>query len=181
MKVRFNERKATQIAAIILKEKGGKMDLIDLMKLIYCVDRKALLKWRWPLTGDRYAALKRGMLLSHTYDLAKGDFALPTFWSQYILHGEMHELRLAGDPGFDELSEEELDLIKEALNEFAGVGRSEMIEDIHHKLPEWSDPGNSSITIPYEQVLTLEGFDEETVREFFHQVEVHSMFECAIK
>lgn len=180
MKTKYNEKKATQVAALILKRKGGKMDLIDLMKTIYCVDREALVKYRWPLTGDRYSALKRGMVLSHTYDLAKGDFALPTHWGTYIKREDgSYELKLDGDPGVDELSLTEIELVNDVLDNLENVPRTTMIEKIHHsKFPEWKDPGSSSFTVLYEDVLAAEGLNSDEINTFVGQVEVHSMFEC---
>ena len=116
------------------------MDVLDLMKLIYYIDRTALLKRRWPLTGDSYVAMKRGMILSHTYDLAKGDFELPTYWGKFIVRSEGYEVVLEGDPGDDELSESELLFINKMLDSVKDFSRSKMIERIHHKLPEWTNP-----------------------------------------
>ena len=124
MKVRFNEKKATQVApTLILKAKDGKMDVLDLMKLIYYIDRTALLKRRWPLTGDRYVAMRSGMILSHTYDLAKGDFELPTYWGKFIVRSEGYEVVLEGDPGDDELSESELLFINKMLDSVKDFSR----------------------------------------------------------
>lgn len=180
MRVRFNEKKATQVAAQILKAHGGNMDLLDLMKKIYCVDRAALVKLRWPLTGDRYSALPKGMVLSHTYDLAKDeDFEYPTYWDQYIERGGDFEVSLVNDPGRDELSENEVQLITSTLESLKNVDRTTMIQEIHHKYPEWSDPKGSSFVVMYETVLQNEGWQQEEIEALSDQVAIHTQFECA--
>ena len=44
MKLRFNEAKAAQAAARLLKLRGGRMSFLKLIKLLYIVDREALLR-----------------------------------------------------------------------------------------------------------------------------------------
>jgi len=39
---RFNEQKATELAAYFLKSGGGSMPYLKLMKLLYLADRKAI-------------------------------------------------------------------------------------------------------------------------------------------
>ncbi len=181
MRVRYNEKKATQIAAHILREFGGQMDLLDLMKIIYAIDRTALLKLRWPMTGDRYSALPKGMILSRTYDLAKDeDYVMPTFWEQFIRRGDGFAVSLTADPGRDELSDVELRVIGDTLGFLKTLSRRELIEEIHHKYPEWRDPQGSSFTVMYEEVLEKEGWDAEKISTLSEQMEIHSQFECAV-
>lgn len=181
MRVKFNEKKATQIAALVLKARDGKMDLFDLMKIVYCIDRAALLKLRWPLTGDRYAALPKGMVLSRTYDLAKDEgWCFPTFWDQHIHRADGFFVSLTEDPGRDELSNQELELINSVLKELESASWKDLLDFHHGKLPEWEDPKGSSFTVMYETVLEKEGWQEGQIQSLSDQVEIHSEFECAI-
>lgn len=45
MSLPFDEAKATQVAAAILRMRGGRMHYIKLIKLLYLVDRESLLNW----------------------------------------------------------------------------------------------------------------------------------------
>jgi uncharacterized phage-associated protein len=63
--MRFNERKATQAAAYLLKRRGGKMSYMKLIKLLYFADRVALSRFGRPITTDRYVSMDRGPVLSH--------------------------------------------------------------------------------------------------------------------
>lgn len=50
MRPRFNEAKSAQLAAVILQMRGGTMHYMKLIKLMYLVDREALISWGRPLT-----------------------------------------------------------------------------------------------------------------------------------
>jgi len=57
MKPGFNEAKATQAAALLLKLRGGRMNYMKLIKLLYLVDRTALIRWGRPVTFDSYCSM----------------------------------------------------------------------------------------------------------------------------
>ena len=56
----FDGKKGTQVAAYILAKKGGKLEYLHLMKMLYAIDRIALAKWGQPVIGGHYASLKEG-------------------------------------------------------------------------------------------------------------------------
>jgi uncharacterized phage-associated protein len=60
MVLRFNEQRAAEAAARILKLRGGRMSCLKLIKLLYFVDREALLRWGRPVTTDRYISMDDG-------------------------------------------------------------------------------------------------------------------------
>ena len=55
----FNEEKATQVAGALLLKAGGDMPYLKLIKLLYFVDREALLRWGRPVTTDRLVSMGR--------------------------------------------------------------------------------------------------------------------------
>ena len=67
--MRFNERKATQAAAFLLKIRGGRMSYLKLIKLLYLADRAALARWGRPITTDRHVSMNHGPVLSRVLDL----------------------------------------------------------------------------------------------------------------
>jgi uncharacterized phage-associated protein len=176
MELKFNEKKAIQIVAILLKRNGGTMDLLRLTKLLYLVDREALVRWGRSLTGDRYASMQRGMVLSETYDLSKRKFTEPRLWDNYIsAPNREHEMSLLKSLDFDELSKADIELIYEIYEKFEEVNTSYLIERVHHRLPEWVDVGKSSLTINYETVLEKSGV--ENLESVLDNIESHSYFE----
>src|SRR5260370_12146701 len=65
----FNERKATEAAAHLLKLRGGRMSYMKLIKLLYLADREALLRFGCPITTVRYVSIDRGPVLSRVLNL----------------------------------------------------------------------------------------------------------------
>src|SRR5208282_6704121 len=103
----FNERKATEAAARLLKLRGGTMSYMKLIKLLYLADREALLRWGRPISTDRYVSMDKGPVLSRVLDLATDgdDPSRPAIWSEQIGEPVSYEVALKADPGSDELSE----------------------------------------------------------------------------
>jgi uncharacterized phage-associated protein len=177
MELKYNEKKAVQIVALLLQKNNGAMDMLHLTKLVYLVDREAFMRWGMPLTGDRYASMKRGMVLSTTYDLSKGKF-LGRFWDKFISKPDHnYKMTLLADPDIDELSEEDIELIDEIYKNYGNKSTSFLIEEVHHKLPEWVDVGSSSLILPYEKVLEKNGFEGEKLKLILEELEEYSYFE----
>ena len=158
MRLRFNERKATQAAAHLLKLRGDGMSYMKLIKLLYLADRTALLRWGRPITTDRYVAMDRGPVLSRVLDLAT-DEDVPggtSVWARHITEPEHYSIQLRNDPGEDELSTAEVQLLDEVFRQHGTKTRWELVE-LTHKLPEWKHPQGSAIPIQYRDILKAGG------------------------
>lgn len=185
MKVVFNEVKATQLAALVLESRGGSLDLLDLMKILYCIDREVFLKFHKPFIGDKYVAMEHGMVLSETYNLMKGEKSWPPRqWSEFIIRDpESYSVSLKSNPGIDEFSKAEMELVAELINKYGSMSRKEIINEVHHKqLPEWVKPEDpvKQIPVSYEEMLTKAGVVDADITKISHRSEVRSMFECVI-
>jgi uncharacterized phage-associated protein len=160
-----NERKATQAAAYLLQKRGGQMSYMKLIKLLYYADRTALARFGRPITTDRYVSMDRGPVLSHVLDLAT-DGDVPgeeLIWSAAISEPiENYEVRLNVDPGDDELSEAEIEVLEEIFKRFGHLSRWELVE-LTHKLPEWKDPEGSRIAISYRDILEAQEVSEDEI------------------
>ena len=159
MEMCFNETKATQAAAHLIKRRGqGYMSYMKLMKLLYFADREALQRWGSPITADTFYSMDRGPVLSRVLDfVTEGASPLePHFWEQHLqVHGQSqgdHEVRMVADPSNGELSEAEEGLLDEVFNRYGNLSRWAIVEEAH-KLPEWEDPRGSRIRIHYEDIL----------------------------
>src|SRR2546422_3039383 len=86
MVLRFNERRATEAAARFLKLRGGRMSYLKLIKMLYFLDREALLWWGRPVTTDRYVSMDNGPVVSRIYDLIREEPVPGTeqIWRLYI-------------------------------------------------------------------------------------------------
>ena len=178
MELKYNEKKAIQIAALLLKKSGGKMDMLRLTKLLYLVDREAFMRWGLPLTGDDYASMKYGMVLSETYSLSRRKFLQHRLWDNYISAPDNnYVMALIADPEDDELSENDVDLVNEIFETYKDKSTRFLIESVHHKLPEWKDVGNSSLIIPYDEVLGQSGVSEDQIETVINDIEDYSYFQ----
>ncbi|MDQ3624138.1 MAG: Panacea domain-containing protein [Verrucomicrobiota bacterium] len=157
-RIRFNERKATQAAAHLLRLRGGPMSYLKLIKLLYLADREALLRWGRPISTDRYVSMDRGPVLSRVLDLTTNgeDPGTPSIWVSSITEPRNYEVELKGDAGDDELSEAEIQLLDQVFAQHGKMSRWDLVK-LTHALPEWIDPRGSAIEITYRDILKAGG------------------------
>ena len=147
----MNERKAAQAAARFLSASGGSMDRLKFVKLMYLMDRTALL-WRGaPVTNDVYFSLPMGPVPSGVYDLIRHSNE-NSFWARHIARPNNRTVKLISDPGNDQLSEAEEDLIDWLADKYKDWHPTKL-KDFTHQLQEWKDPGRGSIRIDIAEIL----------------------------
>jgi uncharacterized phage-associated protein len=155
MRLRFNEAKATQAACRLLQLRGGTMSYLKLIKLLYLVDREALLRWGRPVTTGRYISMAHGPVVSQIYDLIREEIppGRASFWCQHVSEpNHAYEVSLIKDPGNSELSPAEDDLLIEVFRQHGSKTRWELVE-LCHALPEWEDPHGSAFPIELRDIL----------------------------
>jgi len=181
----FDERKATQMAAVFLKYAGGKMEYIRLIKLLYITDREALRRWQYPLTGDSYYSLRHGPIVSGIYDLITEDpkFSEPTYWGTHVKTCE-YNVSLESDPSTDALAPAEIHLICDIHNNYKNVNTWDLVEMTHDQkeFPEWTDPGVGRIPILCEDILRAVGLNDGEAQQRAAELEdinyFHSVLNC---
>jgi len=156
MRLRFNEAKATQVASLLLRLRGGRMSYLKLIKLLYLLDREALLRWGRPVTTDRHVAMPKGPVVSRICDLIRDESAPGevSVWRNHISAPIDYEVRLIDgvEASTDELSRAEEQLIGEIFQQYGHWSRWDLVK-FCHDLPEWHDPDGSSIPIDYADIL----------------------------
>ena len=153
----FDEEKATQAAAYLIRLKGGRIDYTALLKLLYLADRRALAETGYPITGDRMVALPHGPVLSGVYDLiGQNDPTGASVWHGWIVKRGTYEVALSGDPPADRLSRYDTETLDAVYAEF-GAMDWRALREFTHGLPEWEDPHGSSRPIRPERILEAEG------------------------
>lgn len=169
--IQFNEPKATQAAAFLLKL-GGQMSYLKLIKLLYIVDREALLRWGRPVTTDRYVSMDRGPVLSRTLTLITEEVSPNTrsVWSEHISEPEHYEVRLLADADMEELSEAEVGLIEEVYSKFETMSRWQLV-NLTHDYSEWKNPNGSAVPIQYCDILRAGGKTEAEVAAIVEDLE----------
>ena len=175
----FKEEKITQIASLIIKLHQGSIEYSKLIKLLYIVDRSALLKWGSPSTYDDYILTKCGFVLTNTLDIIEGRLESKDFWNVYISEPDCYEVKLLQTCPTSQLSKAEVDLIEEVFREYGYKSNLALTEE-HYKFPEWRDFQGSPLQITYRDILKAEGKLEEEIKDIEEELEhlefVHQLF-----
>ena len=138
----FDERRATQACAILLKQAGGRSNYTRILKLIYLADRKHIDATGNPITGATVVNMKNGPMLSEVYECIKGSRSSGV-WDDHIAN-EGFDIRLTKPAGDSHISDLDVDILTELATRYADASYSTMIEVVHD-LPEWSDPAPAKV------------------------------------
>ncbi len=181
MRLRFKEAKTTQAAARLLELRGNPMSYLKLIKLLYIIDREALLRWGRPVTGDRYVSMDHGPVLSQTLNLITEEPRPEehTFWANHISQPEKYEVRLHRSAATDELSEAELQLIQEIFGKYGHLKRWDLVALVH-QFPEWQDPEGSAIPIQYRDILKAGGKTEGEIEAILQEIDGLAMADALL-
>ena len=164
--MQFNEAKAAQAAARLLRLRGGRMSYLKLIKFLYLADREALARWGRPITTDCYVSMKHGPVLSRVLNLiteGEDPSSGETIWTKYISEPDHFDVFLKNDSPGDLLSEAEDELLDETFGKFGHMNRWKLV-DFVHTLPEWKDPDGSAFPITYRDILKAQNKTPERIR-----------------
>ncbi len=169
----FNERKAAQVAAWFLRQQGGKMPHLKLLKLMYLADREAMKEYGFPITGDKVVAMPHGPVLSMTLNFINGDVeSVDDGWEAWISDRENHEVAIRDrQDALDELSKAELDVLAKVWKTFGKMSKWEIRDYTHKHCPEWVDPQGSSQPISYKRIFEALGKSNEEASALAENIE----------
>ncbi len=151
----FDDKKATQVAARLVEKKGGRLEYLHVMKMLYAIDRLSLAKWGQPVIGGSYCSMRKGPVISEVFDLIKGERESRS-WSGH-LQTKGYDLVLRKPAGTNELSRAEADLVDTVFVMLGNRSRWDIVKEMHDEFHEWKDPGSSSRPIPVEAILKAVG------------------------
>jgi hypothetical protein len=147
------------------------MNYMLLIKLLYLLDRRALSRWGRPVTGDDYFSMKYGPVLSEVLDLSTSlpDPTGAGYWAQHISEPAHHVVELSANPGDDEVSQAEEQVIDAIFKKFGGHNQFDLAVQLHKILEEWQPVEHGRIPIAYGDILKaikkspeeIEAIDEE--------------------
>ena len=163
MLIRLDIMKLTQAAAFLVKRHNGFITRMRLLKLLYIADRELIQQVHRPLTGDHPVAMDFGPVLSHTYDLLKGEATGIDVWGGYIQQVAPYTHKLIADPGVGKLSKRELGKLDEIVQRYWWMDDDELSR-ITHEFPEWKrnqPPKRGMKRIPTEHVLEAVGLGSQ--------------------
>lgn len=170
----YNEERASQAAAIFAKLEGGTIDKYKLAKLMYYLERETIVRTGQPLFHDELCSAPYGPIASEVnhgidaivpprnsnHDYQKGKH--PAWENHFKQKGETG-LHRTSDPGEDELSVSDINLIHEIQQKFKNWDFGEL-KDFFHSLPEYEET-DTKIPIHFTEILRAEGVSEEEIKE----------------
>ena len=147
----FDPKKATEVAALFLRNEGGSINVMKLVKLIYLLDRESIRKRGIPVVGGIYLSMKNGPVTSEVLDLINSGFLwhCNTTWPTFISDRADHLVALDKDPGHDNLSEFELALLQDVYKAFGFMDQWGLRDWCHQHCGEWTplDQGRERISL----------------------------------
>jgi Antitoxin SocA-like, Panacea domain len=177
----FDINKAVAAAAYVTrKRKGQRISIFELLKTMYAGEREALASWHRPITGDNFCSLPKGVVLSRTYNLIKGEVMGTNSdmvkWSQHFSARDGNCVQLIAEPDYDYLSERERDALDKGAELIRGlIAKHGRIADVLHDLwPEWKNPqgsGKGSIPLTPEEVLGQVIEDDDEAERVAREIE----------
>jgi uncharacterized phage-associated protein len=175
MRFWFNEKKAAQAAAYLLKRKGGTMDKLVLLKTLYMADRRALLEDGTPITGDRMYAMDHGPVLSMVLNLMNKTPGPGSAWAKFIEPPDANDdVRLKAGATFDtdELSRYELRILTEELAKWGDYAPFALADELHKVCLEWQLPPGAVAPIDYVDLLRKNGKTDSEIDDIERDAEL---------
>lgn len=151
----FNEEKAAEATAYLLALSGGSQNYLKLIKLLYMADRETVLHHGRPITGASPVSMAKGPVLSEVLDLVRERATSEAWSSRFDKGGEPYEIKLrdAAQPPPKTLSKYECRVLGEVFQKYGQVDKWDLVEWLHDNIPEWDDPGSSSLAIDFEEMI----------------------------
>ncbi len=159
----FDEKKAAQATAYLLKLSGGQMNYMVLIKLLYMADRKSLIVSEMPITGSHMVSMPHGPVLSEILDLINmGSPDSGNEWFRLISEPSNYSVSLKEEPDFEELSDFEIEILEGIYQRFGSMDKWRL-KDMTHELPEWVDPEGGSLPVDTDIILESAGKSPEDI------------------
>ena len=146
----FQESKAIEAMAYLLSLNGNKMNYMTAIKLLYLADREMLINGHVSITTDSYSAGTGGPVLRNIlFRIKEGESKK---WNDHIgLNGPYVEL-VAPFVEYEEISEQEREVIAHIYREFRHYKRIELLEYCQG-LKEWRAPHGCFVPIGIDSIL----------------------------
>ena len=170
MEFHFNLPRTIQAMAVLIREESGsdRADYLRLLKVLYLADRMSIERFNRPITGDRVVAMDHGPVLSNVLNLinAGGDV-----WSDY-LQTCGYKLCLLQDPGDDDLSPAEIEILQKVARQFRTLSPWDIV-NWTHQLPEWLKNHQEGTSIPIPMGDILESVNRSSELDEIHDEADH--------
>ena len=162
----FNIEKLIQVCNYLVKKNNFSLNYTKLIKLLYLADKESLKQSLQTITGDTYASMDNGPVLSKLYDLIKGVYRKEPdqyLWNSRFIKDEYNLVAGTDRIPQSELSVFEMKILDKIYEQFKDTDYRGMIKHCHDFCPEWKNPHGSSIPIEPEEILQSIGKSSEEI------------------
>ena len=171
----YREDKAIEVASLFLKKEGGRINYTKLIKLMYVLEREAILKWGVPVTCDDYYSLDNGPILSNTLDNITGKTYTTntsSTWEDYIVR-EGYDVILQNSPPLLKLNRAEVSLIDDIYSRLGHLTYGQLIDWVHdpQNVPEWRHPQGSRFPIQLKTILKNGDYTDSNIKAVIADIE----------
>lgn len=160
-------KKAVQALNLLATRKGGSINKMKAIKLIYFADRLHIRKYGRPIVGDAYFAMKLGPVgsrIKRSADLEEGlPEAIFKYAKEYIVPSEDKQTVISVKaPDRDVFSKTDLECLKKVYEAFADKDQFELAK-LTHSYPEWTKHervlklGKKRVPMEYEDFFSRAG------------------------
>jgi len=165
-----NGKKATDAVARIVRQSGGAVDYLRVVKLIYLADRKSILKRGIPIVGGHCFSMRKGPVNGDVMDFVNQRNA--PGWKKIISPRKGNALSVISNPDYDSLSESELQMLDEVVLEHSTRTTDELVEWCHRNCEEYEQVGASERKpISVESILQAEGKTKARIARVVNEAE----------
>ena len=167
MTFRFNARKATEVASLLIQSEGGKMNVMKLVKMVYLLDRLSIARRGIPVVGGVYYSMRNGPVTSELLDVINaGRLADESdcSWEQFISTRTGHEVGLVAQAPVEFVSESEIQLIAEIYKEHGQKDQWQIRDWCHQNCGEWTPLQAGREKIQVEDIAVNVGKSEAEVK-----------------
>lgn len=161
----FEEDRAGQAAAWLLRRNGEPMPALKLVALLYLVDRKSFIESTYPLTGDEFVAAEDGPTLRTLRQLASGaPCSAGREWKRYVQPVAEHQWTHTREDDCGALSERDCERLDVVFERHRTATYDELCE-LARCFPEWRPPAEATEPIDPAIILRHAGYEETDIEE----------------
>lgn len=173
---RFRAEAVAEAIAFLLHWSGGSRDRYSLLKMLYLSERKAMEEHNWPIFFDETKCMIHGLVPQGTYDLIKGS-RLDQAWDRHIeASPATKRVFLKTAPRQEHLSDAELLILKAVFEDNKSKDFTRLKSE-SHDLPEFEDPGNSSISLDIQDIFRALDKSPEEIEDFEEGIRCERLLE----
>lgn len=178
IRFRFDREKLVAVLTLFASRMTD-VDVLKASKLLYYADKRHLLRYGRPITGDDYFGMDHGPVPEKSYDIIKAALTkgavVPPDLAKYLgvdASTKYPRFVAKSEPDMDVLSETDVEVLEEVIREYGGFTPWKL-RDLTHEEPEVKESdeklkhtSKKSVPIPFAQF-----FDSERDKSMKRSVE----------